>query len=148
MIGNLSSLSPLLLSTDKMVQKSEYSQDRLPANYRRPAYDYEDRCNQFRLQSKREFEIQYFPYYNARLKGSIESLKVNALVKWGADVKLCSLSQLGEHEPNSRVAVMGVLFKHMDKQPSILKEVSDDHQVKFLCSVIEQDDSSSTINSS
>ena len=96
-----------------------------------PVIEYEDKCDQFRVEEK-TFQTQYFPYYNARAELMGQMVEEKAKIEWGADVKFFELNQLNDTTEEERVCLVGVIFKYLEKHPSILKEVSEEYQVWTL----------------
>ena len=90
--------------------------------------DYEDKCDVFRVDTK-GFQTQYFPYYNARVDRMSKMVEMRAKHEWGNDIKFCELNELNDlndEDEDQKICLIGIIFKYLEKHPSILKEVSEE----------------------
>lgn len=91
--------------------------------------DFEDKCDPFRVDDK-DFQMQYFPYYNARVDRMSKMVEMRAKHRWGDDTKFFELNKINDTEEDQRICLIGIIFKYLEKHPSILKEVSEEYQVR------------------
>ena len=82
----------------------------------------------------RTYERQFYHLYRSRLESLKSRVAEAAAAKYGTQVQIKSLCDLGTDEGDGildkRVLVIGTTFKHQDLKPNILKELSEDNEIQ------------------
>eukprot|EP00071_Canis_lupus_P053095 XP_539802.3 DNA polymerase delta subunit 2 isoform X1 [Canis lupus familiaris] len=90
-----------------------------------PVSTYTNSSQSFRL-GERSFSRQYAHIYATRLLQMRPFLVSRAQQHWGDGIQIKKLCEL---QPGEKCCVVGTLFKAMPLQPSILREISEEHNL-------------------
>ncbi|OQR70155.1 DNA polymerase delta subunit 2-like [Tropilaelaps mercedesae] len=92
-------------------------------DFHRISCEFQDMSEKFRIGVK-DFKAQYASLYRHRYEKCEPMLREKLQQKWGGIQ--CPIVEICNLECGVRSIVMGTLFKVMPKQPSILREISED----------------------
>ncbi|XP_014473267.1 PREDICTED: DNA polymerase delta small subunit-like [Dinoponera quadriceps] len=99
-----------------------------PQEFKRQRTQYEDLTADFK-NNLVDFSKQFCHIYAVRLAELKETLIPRVTAKWD-NVKILKLAELEDFEGQECV-IIGTLYKHQKSKPSILQELSEDHQLTF-----------------
>ena len=91
--------------------------------YERLLCSYTNKSQRFLFKKKRKFDLQYSQLYAVRLMAMKQRLRTAAHKKWGDQVEIKQLANIKENE---KCVIIGTIFRKMELQPSILKEISQE----------------------
>ncbi|KAF3419928.1 hypothetical protein E2986_00566 [Frieseomelitta varia] len=122
-----------------MVHKTEEECDDLfvksgkekPETFERKQAEYRDLSKKF-INTKSDYSKQFSHIYSARLTELREALIPRVKTKW-ENIPIVKLADLEKLE-NQQCIIIGTLYKHQQWKPSILRELSEEHQLSASCS--------------
>ncbi|XP_058807466.1 DNA polymerase delta subunit 2-like isoform X2 [Phymastichus coffea] len=102
-------------------------EEELTCSFERKKVEYVDHTGRFKKEGE-NYTKQFASIYVKRLEELSEILKGKVFAKWGHTVNLIPLSEL-EEQDGKKCAIIGTLYKHQPNKPSILQELSEEHQM-------------------
>ena len=109
----------------------EESENEKPQVFERKQAQYKDLSKKF-VNTVNDYSKQFAHIYTIRLAELRNILIPRVKAKWG-NIPIVRLADLGNVE-GQKCIIIGTLYKHQQGKPSILRELSEDHQLTNPCS--------------
>ncbi|CAB0008886.1 unnamed protein product, partial [Nesidiocoris tenuis] len=93
--------------------------------YSRVKCDYRDLSEKFK-NNKKDFSKQYAHIYASRSSKTRAHLLNRVRTQWGNDIEVKKLADLQEESDSERCVIVGIIYKHQELHPSILKDISEE----------------------